>query len=217
MSLGQFAASTQFYIVGKATCTKTGWEKAIQKYKKPDILADPRLSVAGHVYMVTGANAGIGKEIATQLARRGATVYMVCRNLAKAEKARDEISHIAKSSSVHVLQCDCSLESDVRNLWENFKCSQNGGKSCSIPNDKVRLDGLVCNAGAILSEKIFTSEGVEVSPQNSNVPHLFMTLKIFIFIVLLLPRPPLPRISYTGPIFLALWQWNLWKRLRALE
>lgn len=162
MSLGQFAASTQFYIYGKANCTKTGWEKAIQKYKKPDILADPRHSITGHVYLITGANTGIGKEISTQLARRGATVYMVCRNLAKAEKARDEISHIAKSSSVFILHCDCSLESDVRNLWENFKSSQNGGKSTSIPNEKVRLDGLICNAGAILSEKAFTSEGVEV-------------------------------------------------------
>ena len=175
MSLGQFAASTQFYIFGKANCTKTGWEKAIQKYKKPDILADPRHSIAGHVYIITGANTGIGKEIATQLARRGATVFMVCRNLAKAEKARDEISHIAKSSSVFVLQCDCSLESDVRNLWENFKSFQNGGKSTSIPNEKVRLDGLVCNAGAILNEKTFTSEGVEVSLLLRNAPHLIMS------------------------------------------
>merc|ERR1712066_597339 len=33
------------------------------------------------VYIVTGANSGIGKEIVTDLAQRGAKVYMACRDL----------------------------------------------------------------------------------------------------------------------------------------
>ena len=164
MNFGQFAASTQFYLFGKNHCTRTGWERAVLKYAKPDIVEDSMGTLAGRVYLVTGANTGIGKEITTHLAKKGATVYMVCRNLEKAEKARQEIISKSESPSVHVLQCDCSLESDVRKLWADFETAQ---KATSLPatnasNTKVRLDGIVCNAGALLNEKTLTSEGVEV-------------------------------------------------------
>ena len=136
------------------------------KYQKPDILEDSLRSLAGHVYLVTGANTGIGKEITTHLAKKGATVYMVCRNFEKAQKARDEIVQISKSPSVHVLQCDCSLESDVRKLWKDFESSQSKGENeiqSKNASKKIRLDGIVCNAGALLNEKTLTTEGVEVS------------------------------------------------------
>ena len=171
---GQFAAPTQFYLFGKSHFTRSGWERAILRYPNPDILEDPLCSLAGHVYMITGANTGIGKEITTFLAKKGATVYMVCRNREKAQMAREEIVAISKSPSVHILECDCSLEADVRKMWINFEASQrtnygaNSESALAVDKDastKPRLDGLVCNAGALLNEKTFTSEGVEVSPR----------------------------------------------------
>lgn len=162
MNFGQFAASTQFYLFGKNHCTRTGWERAVLKYAKPDIVEESMRTLAGRVYLVTGANTGIGKEITTHLAKKGATVYMVCRNLEKAEKARQEIISKSNSPSVHVLQCDCSLESDVRKLWADFETAQKAIPATSTTEKKVRLDGIVCNAGALLNEKTLTSEGVEV-------------------------------------------------------
>ncbi len=41
-------------------------------------------SLEGKVVFITGANTGIGKETALQLARRGATIIIACRNQAKA-------------------------------------------------------------------------------------------------------------------------------------
>lgn len=171
MSFGQFASSAQFYLFGRNHCTRIGWEKAVLKYSKPDILEDSLRSLTGHVYMITGANTGIGKEITTFLAKRGATVYMVCRNPEKAQKAREEIMAASKSPSVHILECDCSLESDVRKMWKNFEAAHNSTESSStdisIKNTSIgrpiRLNGLVCNAGALLNEKTLTSEGIEVS------------------------------------------------------
>lgn len=171
MSFGQFASSAQFYLFGRNHCTRTGWEKAVLKYPKPNILEDSLRSLVGHVYMITGANTGIGKEISTFLAKEGATVYMVCRNPEKARKAREEIMAVSKSPSVYILECDCSLESDVRKMWKNFEAAQ-----IAIADEKsspdiaikrtsagpMRLDGLVCNAGALLNEKTLTSEGMEV-------------------------------------------------------
>lgn len=44
----------------------------------------------GKTILITGANAGIGKETAREMAKRGARVIMACRNLELANAARGE-------------------------------------------------------------------------------------------------------------------------------
>ncbi len=45
----------------------------------------------GKLVVIKGANAGIGKETAAELARRGANVIMACRSLERAEEAKADI------------------------------------------------------------------------------------------------------------------------------
>ena len=50
------------------------------------------IDLTGKVAIVTGANSGIGAETARVLSLRGAHVIMACRDLARADDARQRIS-----------------------------------------------------------------------------------------------------------------------------
>ena len=151
----QFASTTQFYLYGRSRCTRTGWESHSKSYEKPDIL-DSQIDLSNKVYMITGANNGIGREVTTYLAKKNAIVFMVCRSEGKANEVKNNIIKESKNDNVFVLVCDCSLEGDVRKMWNEFT-------KHSIHKGKPHLECLVCNAGALLNEKTLTAEGVETT------------------------------------------------------
>ena len=45
----------------------------------------------GRIFLITGANSGLGFETSKFLLARGATVIMCCRDLIKGEKAKQEL------------------------------------------------------------------------------------------------------------------------------
>ncbi len=83
-------------------------------------------SLSGQIALVTGANRGIGAEIAEGLAAHGATVYAGARN-------PDDVA--TSTSSVVPIRLDITDESTIRNVIE------------TIGEDRGRLDILVNNAG----------------------------------------------------------------------
>jgi NAD(P)-dependent dehydrogenase (short-subunit alcohol dehydrogenase family) len=72
--------------------------------------------------MITGANSGIGKAAAMDLARMGAEVVMVSRNSRKAEAARSEMIQAtgAKKDEVSVMIADMASMDSVRILVKDF-------------------------------------------------------------------------------------------------
>ena len=52
---------------------------------------DKAANINGKIAIVTGANIGLGYEVAKGLAMKEAKVIMACRNLVKAEAAKNEI------------------------------------------------------------------------------------------------------------------------------
>jgi dehydrogenase/reductase SDR family protein 12 len=94
-------------------------------------------------------------------------VFMVCRNPQRANAARDQIiseiravgtadnKHAAQlADKLHVIICDCSSQAEVTRAWNEFL-------SFFADQPPVRLDGVVCNAGAMFNTPSYTSEGVE--------------------------------------------------------
>lgn len=50
------------------------------------------------------ANSGIGKELATYAAAKGAKLYMLCRTLDRAEKAKEEIMESTQNKNISIIQ-----------------------------------------------------------------------------------------------------------------
>ncbi|MGK2956332.1 MAG: SDR family oxidoreductase [Solirubrobacterales bacterium] len=104
----------------------------------------------GRTVMVTGANSGLGKAAALDLARCGAQVNMVCRNPEKGEAARDEIAELSGvEPTLHI--CDLSDLESVRTFADGFLAS---GED---------LDVLINNAGVMPPEREHTDEGFELT------------------------------------------------------
>ena len=105
--------------------------------------------MSGRVVMVTGANAGMGKEIVFALAGMGATVVMVCRDSGRGEAARREVQERSGSGDVELLVADLSSQQSIRNLVREFAASHD------------RLHVLVNNAGITQPRRIETADGLE--------------------------------------------------------
>src|SRR3989440_10279657 len=109
-------------------------------------------SMQGKICMVTGANSGIGKATALALAQMGATVVMVCRDRARGEEARSEITTKSKNNAVELLQADLSSQQSIRQLVEHFQ------------RHYTHLHVLINNAGAAFpGRRRETVDGVEMT------------------------------------------------------
>ena len=84
--------------------------------------------LAGRVFLVTGANTGIGRATAEELARRGASVYVASRSAGKGEAAVAAIRAAAGSDSVWFLPLDLA---DLRPCARALMLSWPGGSRCT--------------------------------------------------------------------------------------
>jgi NAD(P)-dependent dehydrogenase (short-subunit alcohol dehydrogenase family) len=115
------------------------------------------------VSLVTGANRGIGFEIARGLAKKGGTVVLLCRDGAKAEAARRAIAEEARDANVEILLCDLSLQVDVRRAAADFVARHD------------RLHVLVNSAGIFRRGREITDEGIERVWATNYLSHFLLT------------------------------------------
>ena len=108
-------------------------------------------SMQGKICMVTGANSGIGKATALAFAHMGATVVMVCRDHARGEEARSEITTKSRNNAVDLLLADLSSQQSIRQLVEHFK------------QRYTHLHVLINNAGAAFPGRRETVDGLEMT------------------------------------------------------
>lgn len=106
---------------------------------------------ANQVCVVTGASSGIGKEIARNLARRGATVVLACRDASKGELARRDIADDTGNQRVTLLWVDLASRGSIRRA------------AAHLLDQHPRIHILVNNAGVCLTERRIGEDGIEVT------------------------------------------------------
>ena len=117
----------------------------------------------GRIAIVTGANTGIGYETALALAGKGATTILACRNLEKAEAAKNKILEIHKQCKIEVRQVDTSSFKSVRYF------------AGQIMQVYPQLDLLNNNAGIMMPPHNLSEDGIESQFAANYTGHFLLT------------------------------------------
>ncbi|WPP49438.1 SDR family oxidoreductase [Catalinimonas niigatensis] len=104
------------------------------------------------ICLITGANSGIGKITARELAKRGAHVIMLCRNEEKAERAKEDILKVCGHDRVDIVLADFASTAQIREAADYI--------NAHYPH----LDVLNNNAGLLMgSKREITEDGFEMT------------------------------------------------------
>ena len=119
--------------------------------------------VSGKVYIVTGANSGVGLETTRQLVKQGGHVVMACRRPEAGEEVAKSFSGL--KGSYEVMKLDLADLQSVRDFAAEFQKKYD------------RLDGLACNAGMVNmgQEPEYTKDGFEITMAASYFGHFLLT------------------------------------------
>lgn len=118
------------------------------------------------ICIVTGANAGIGKQAAIQMAEQGYHVIIGCRNKERGENALKDIIKVSKSSSVELIMLDLSLKSSTKKFADE------------VINRYDHIDVLIHNAAIFdIAQKkaIYTTEGHETVWMINHINPIYLT------------------------------------------
>lgn len=74
------------------------------------------IRIDGKIVIVTGCNTGIGKKTVLDLAKRGAHVYMACRDSKRCEEAKNEIIELSGNKNIFNRELDLSSLESIRNF-----------------------------------------------------------------------------------------------------
>jgi NAD(P)-dependent dehydrogenase (short-subunit alcohol dehydrogenase family) len=117
----------------------------------------------GRVVLITGGNAGIGKETAVALASMGAQVVFTARDAARGTEALAEIRTRSGSDAVDVMPLDLARFASVREFAKRWS------------DEHDQLDVLVNNAGLILNSRRETDDGNEMTFQVNHLGPFLLT------------------------------------------
>ncbi len=128
-------------------------------------------AVQSPTIIITGANSGIGKAAAIQLAQRGARLVMLCRHPERGAAALADVRRAAPQAQVELLLADLADQASVRRAAAEFLSGH------------PRLDVLIHNAANFdhrLKQPVLTADGVETVFATNHV-------NVFLLTQLLLP------------------------------
>jgi NAD(P)-dependent dehydrogenase (short-subunit alcohol dehydrogenase family) len=103
----------------------------------------------GRVCIITGATSGVGYQAAKRFAQGGAHLVLICRNIEKAARIREELMR-EYAVQIEIVQADFSHLNEVREAAQDILANY------------PHIDVLINNAGLHNTHRILTEEGIEI-------------------------------------------------------
>ena len=99
--------------------------------------------------VIAGGNSGIGKAVATDLAKKGYRIIIHGRDASKTQQAADEIKTQSGNTNVEYISADVSTLKGMKELANAIKQKTNS------------IEALVLSTGVILPKQVITPDGLE--------------------------------------------------------
>ena len=116
--------------------------------------------------LITGASSGIGRDIATELAKRGYDLILVARNIEKLNQVKENILTNCNNINIKIIQMDVSTPENCKNLYNQV-------------NDDI--DILINNAGfGVFGYFTKTDIDKEIQLINTNITAVHILTKLFL-------------------------------------
>lgn len=119
--------------------------------------------MTGKTVIITGANSGLGKATAQELARRGARVILACRDIGSGLAAATKIRQQASADLVVVRYLDLSSFGSIRSFVN------------TVLRNEMHIDVLINNAGVFQCPYATTKEGYELQMGVNHLGHFLLT------------------------------------------
>lgn len=148
--------------LGVVTLLVVFFKPQIRKYAAGGVCQSTATLYAKTV-LITGANTGIGKETALDLAMRGARVIMACRDVDKGEEAAASIRAACPKAVVEVRELDLADTCSIRAFAQKFLREVN------------QLHVLINNAGVMMCPYTKTVDGFEMHIGVNHLGHFLLT------------------------------------------
>lgn len=119
----------------------------------------------GKICIITGANSGIGYEIAKELAKLKVTVVMACRSMTRGQEALDKLKQEVKDGELVLMELNLASTESIRTFAKN------------VLKQYPKIHILINNAGVSVpvKEKLKTTEGYEVHFGINHLGHFLLT------------------------------------------
>ena len=116
--------------------------------------------------LITGASSGIGRDIATEFAKRGYDLILVARNIEKLNQVKENILNNCNNINIKIIQMDVSTPENCKNLYNQV-------------NDDI--DILINNAGfGVFGDFTKTDIDKEIQLINTNITAVHILTKLFL-------------------------------------
>lgn len=115
------------------------------------------------ICVITGANSGIGKITAQELARKGFDIVMLCRNLDKARPVQLAMQADFPTVKIDLIQCDMASLASVR------------AAAKQVQDRYPHIDVLVNNAGLYIDKELYSPDGYELTFATNHLGAFLLT------------------------------------------